>query len=185
MTRPPRRAAPKPRRRLVGLSIALGGTALLGGLGALSFGLSGVPADVPASANVPDRVDPPVVSLCDRAEAEGLGLLGAFFSTPLSVGAFVGATVLLWPFWRALGRGRTLARALAVGIVTLVLLGWFGVQFPVAVRLREGALTFPEAAAPDATLRALLGALLVGSALILPGLSFLLRVFKRETFTRP
>lgn len=55
-------------------------------------------------------------------------------------------------------------------------------QFPVALRLADGALTFPEAAAPPATLQALLGALVVGSVLIFPALGYLLAVFKRETF---
>lgn len=117
------------------------------------------------------------------AEAGGLPLLGAFFGTPASVGAFVLATALLWPFSRALsGAGRTRARVLGAAIVTLVLLGFFAVQYPVAIRLAGGALTFPETAAPAATQRALLGALLVGSALIFPALGYLFVVFKRETF---
>lgn len=122
------------------------------------------------------------------AEAGGLPLARAFFATPGSVVAFVLATLLLVPFARTLGvtsgRGRTLARVLGAGIVTLVLLGWYAVQYPVAVRFVDGALTFPEAAAPEATQRALLGALLVGSALIFPALGWLFRVFKGETFER-
>ncbi|MES2638485.1 MAG: cytochrome d ubiquinol oxidase subunit II [Myxococcota bacterium] len=121
------------------------------------------------------------------AQLNGLPLLRSFFGTPASVGAFVLATALLPPFWRALSHadgGRTRARILGASIVTLVMLGWFAVQYPVALRLAHGAITFPEAAAPDATLRALLGALFVGSALIFPGLGYLFWVFKRGTFER-
>jgi cytochrome d ubiquinol oxidase subunit II len=121
------------------------------------------------------------------AELNGLPLLRTFFGTPASVVAFVLATALLVPFRRALSRadgGRTRARVLGATIVTLVMLGWFAVQYPVAVRLARGAITFPEAAAPDATLRALLGALFVGSAVIFPGLGYLFWVFKRGTFER-
>lgn len=121
------------------------------------------------------------------AELGGLPLLRAFFTTRASVLAFVLATALLVPFWRALSRrdgGRTLTRVLGAAIVTLVMLGWFAVQYPVAIRLVHGALTFPDAAAPDATLRALLGALFVGSALIFPGLAYLFWVFKWGTFER-
>jgi cytochrome d ubiquinol oxidase subunit II len=71
-----------------------------------------------------------------------------------------------------------------VAIVTLVLFGWFAVQYPVAIRLAHGAVTFPEAASPPATQRALVGALVVGSLVIFPGLGWLYTVFKRETFAR-
>ncbi len=118
------------------------------------------------------------------AELAGLPLIAAFFGTPASVAAFATATALLVPFWRALGRGRTAARVLGAAIVTLVLLGWYAVQYPVAVRLADGAITFPAAAAPEATLRALLGALLVGSLVIFPGLAYLFRVFKWGTFEK-
>jgi cytochrome d ubiquinol oxidase subunit II len=118
------------------------------------------------------------------AELSAAPLLGRFFAVPLSVASFVLATALLWPFWRSLGHGRTRARVLAVAIVTLVLFGWFAVQYPVAIRLAHGAVTFPEAASPPATQRALVGALVVGSLVIFPGLGWLYTVFKRETFAR-
>ena len=118
------------------------------------------------------------------AELTAAPLFARFFADPFSVASFVLATVLLVPFWRSLGHGRTRARVLAVAIVGLVLFGWFAVQYPVAVRLTHGAITFPEAASPPATQRALLGALFVGSLVIFPGLGWLYTVFKRETFAR-
>ena len=81
--------------------------------------------------------------------------------------------------------GRTSTRVLGVAIVTIVLFGWFTVQYPVAVALSgTDSLTFPGTAAPEATQRALLGALVVGIALLLPALAVLFRIFKRETFAR-
>ncbi|MCM2278138.1 MAG: cytochrome d ubiquinol oxidase subunit II [Oligoflexia bacterium] len=119
------------------------------------------------------------------AELSGLPLLGEFFAHPLSVACFIVATALLVPFWFNLRRrgNVTIERVLAAAIVALVLLGWFAVQYPVAIRMAE-PITFERAAAPEATLRALLGALVVGILLILPALLYLLKVFKWETLER-
>lgn len=131
------------------------------------------------------------------AELEGLSLARSFFESPISLACFVTATALLVPFWKRLKRpGFTLqVRVMGVAIVAMVLLGWYAVQYPIVVRLAaeglvpgqgdgDGGLSFSQAAAPEATLRALLGALVVGSALIFPALAYLLKVFKWETFER-
>jgi cytochrome bd ubiquinol oxidase subunit II len=119
------------------------------------------------------------------AHYEGLPLMLNFFSRPFSAGAFVLATVLLVPLWRQLlGQANTLSvRVIGVAIVSLVLLGWYGVQYPVAFALpgQDASLTFAGTAAPAATQRALLGALLVGSLIIFPATFYLLGVFKWET----
>jgi cytochrome d ubiquinol oxidase subunit II len=124
------------------------------------------------------------------AEAEGLPLLREFFTDPLSIACFALATLLLVPFWWSLV---SLARALWVrltgaAIVALVLLGWYAVQYPAAVRMTEHgmprSLSFAEAAAPDATLKALLYALIGGSFVIFPTLGYLFRIFKRQIFER-
>jgi cytochrome d ubiquinol oxidase subunit II len=109
------------------------------------------------------------------AESEGLGLLSAFLKHAPSLLCMTAATVLLLPLWRSLNHGRTsLARVFAAVQVTLVLLGWFGLRLPALF----GSLTIYEAAAPEPVLCALLGALVVGSALIFPALAYLLWVFK-------
>ena len=122
------------------------------------------------------------------AQYEGLPLLRDFFRHPLSVAAFVLATLLLLPFWRALRKdaGTLMVRITGAAIVSLVLLGWYGVQYPVAFAFpgAEASLTFAEAAAPAATQRALLGALLAGSLIIFPATFYLLGVFKWETLER-
>jgi cytochrome d ubiquinol oxidase subunit II len=144
------------------------------------------------------------------SELLGFRLARAFFGNPISLTCFAVATMLLVPFARALaGRGSTttplragepppahssppppgggrtlLTRVLGAVIVTLVLVGGAAVQYPVAIRLAHGALTFPDAVAPPVTLEALLVALVAGSCLIFPALAYLFRVFKWETFER-
>ncbi|MCM2322832.1 MAG: cytochrome d ubiquinol oxidase subunit II [Oligoflexia bacterium] len=120
------------------------------------------------------------------AEAKGLPLARAFFANPLSIGSFILATLIWIPFWGSMRQGRAgWSRTLGAGVVGLVICGWFAVQFPVAIRHVGGSgLTFAEASAPAATLRAMLIALLVGSLLIFPALGYLLKVFKWETFEK-
>ncbi len=109
-----------------------------------------------------------------------------FFRNPVSQCSFVLATVLLWPLWRGLRSDKATFRVRAIGVtvITLILLGWFAVQYPVALRTTQGEITFQAAAAPAATLRALLIALVVGVLLILPALGYLFRVFKWEALAR-
>lgn len=122
-------------------------------------------------------------------EAEGLGLMKKFFTNQASVLLFGIATVLLVPMWRSLHRQSTFwVRLLGALIVSCVILGWYAVQYPAILLIQtEGgydAVTFTEAAAPEATLRILLGALIVGSLLIFPSLAYLFKVFKWETIDR-
>jgi cytochrome d ubiquinol oxidase subunit II len=62
--------------------------------------------------------------------------------------------------------------------VASVLVGFFSAQYPVLVRLEHGALTLANTAAPAATLRALLWAIAIGLCAILPGVVYLIRVYK-------
>jgi cytochrome d ubiquinol oxidase subunit II len=111
------------------------------------------------------------------ATEDGLDLARRFVSTPVSLGCMALATVILIPLWRCLHRRLAVpSRVLAAGQVTLVLGGWLKLQFPVFF----GSLTVFNTVAPEATLRGLNGALIVGSALIFPSLFYLLRVFKRS-----
>jgi cytochrome d ubiquinol oxidase subunit II len=67
------------------------------------------------------------------------------------------------------------ARLLAALQVTLVLWGWGLAQFPYVL---PPDVTFTAAAAPPATLWAVLGALAAGTLLLVPSLVYLFRVFK-------
>jgi cytochrome d ubiquinol oxidase subunit II len=126
------------------------------------------------------------------AEAESLGLLADFLHSPVALLSWALASILLVAFWRqARKQGRRpkrsslLLRSLAAGMVFFVLLAWFAVQYPTAIRYSAASQlmsrSFAEIAAPAATQRQLLLALCVGSALILPALAYLLKIFKWES----
>ena len=77
-----------------------------------------------------------------------------------------------WALWRCRLR---LARFAAAAQCTLILWGWAAVQYPFLV---PTDLTIENSAAPAATLRLVLGALVVGLLLLVPSLVYLFRVFK-------
>ncbi len=82
----------------------------------------------------------------------------------------VGALAALWR------RRFAVARAAAVGQVSLILVGWSLAQYP---RLVTPDVTLQNAHAPEITLRLLLLALGVGAVVLVPSLFFLYRLFKR------
>ena len=116
------------------------------------------------------------------AQAEGHSLTRTFLhSTPGIIMLFIAA--LLCPFiWHFLNQetNKTLYLRLGIGVqVTTILAGWFYIQFPVLIEVKNsGELTFYNTQAPAATLEQLLIALIVGLLLVIPGFIFLFRVFK-------
>jgi len=100
------------------------------------------------------------------------GLLGSAWSWPLQLAVAALAVAALVALWR---RRFRLARALAVGQVAGVVLGWGLAMHPHVV---PPDLTIASAAAPPATQRGLLVALGAGGAAVFPALYWLLRVFK-------
>jgi cytochrome d ubiquinol oxidase subunit II len=107
-----------------------------------------------------------------RADAEVLwhGMLhrGLPFVILSGVGGVtaLGATAL---------RRYQLARAAGATAVASVLAGWGAAQWPLMI---VPNLTVADAAAPDATLRAVFAGLVIGGALLAPSLLLLFRVFK-------
>lgn len=85
--------------------------------------------------------------------------------------AAIGAFYTLWT------RRYKLARVCAASQVTLILLGWAFAQFPYLI---EPHITLSSAAAPQITLRLLLGALVAGAVLLFPSYYYLFRIFKAE-----
>jgi cytochrome d ubiquinol oxidase subunit II len=81
------------------------------------------------------------------------------------------ALTVLLALWR---RHYGLARAAAVLQVSLIIWGWAFSQYPWLVR---PDLTLKAAAAPAATLRLLLGALVAGIVLLVPAFIYLFRIF--------
>ena len=111
---------------------------------------------------------------------EGTDLLTKFWSHKLSL-LFVALVGLLFvALWIvAIKRRPHAARIVAATQAGVIIAGWYMVNAPVALNLKSGPLSFYEAAAPPATLRQLVLALLIGSVLIFPSLFYLLRVFKK------
>ena len=118
------------------------------------------------------------------AEQEGLGLISGFASDPLALASMGLATLLLAPLWLWLERKPALlARTAAASQVALILIGWLKLQYPALIRdPSAGGTSFAlhSVAAPEATLEALLWALVIGSSLIFPALLYLMKVFKHE-----
>ena len=100
------------------------------------------------------------------------GIVFAAWAVPLHLltgGVAITALVALWyRRWRV-------ARIAAAAQVSLILWGWALGQYPYVL---PPDLTITAAAAPDVTLRLVLGALVVGAAVLVPSLFYLFRVFK-------
>jgi cytochrome d ubiquinol oxidase subunit II len=102
------------------------------------------------------------------------GLTGRVFTLPLHLATGAAAVTAL----AALRAGRVrLARAAAVAQTSLIVLGWGASQYPYLI---VPGLTVAGAAAPRATLVAVLWALGAGAVLLFPALYLLFRVFKGE-----
>jgi len=101
--------------------------------------------------------------------------------SPWAIAALVLATLFVIAVVIAFHRGHPWLLRVAMGAqVSCVLFGLFAGQFPVLLRLQDRVLTFQDAAAPPATLRALVIAIVVGLSVILPSLTYLIRVYKAQ-----
>ncbi len=102
--------------------------------------------------------------------------LGNSIGLTIIVLAILNSLLLLWAIWR---RKPWTARVLVGLLVSIILVGWFVLQFPILIHLKNGEnLTIFNAHAPRATLRGLLWALSIGVAAIFPALGYLFYVFK-------
>lgn len=116
------------------------------------------------------------------AEGSGLPLAGMFWNSAGALMAIVLATLSLPVLWWSLIKGHVVLPRLLAGFQTLMILGaWFWEQYPVLLRYANGEyLGLLNTAAPDATMRQLGLALIIGSLLILPALFYLMRTFKAK-----
>lgn len=118
-----------------------------------------------------------LVFLASLRERENL--FRVFVGERATLGVLVLATALFVVLWWFINRRRIyLMRAVAAGQAALILAGWYLLYAPNALVTVEGPVSFNDAAAPPATLRQLIIALLVGSVFIFPSLFYLFRVFK-------
>jgi len=108
----------------------------------------------------------------NRAPRVREGLIFAAWAVPLhllTAAAAITALVALWARrWRV-------ARVAAAAQVSLILWGWALSQYPYIL---PPDLSITNAAAPAATLRLVLAALVAGAVLLLPSLYYLFRIFK-------
>ena len=108
----------------------------------------------------------------NRAPRVREGLIFAAWAVPLhllTAAAAITALVALWARrWRV-------ARVAAAAQVSLILWGWALSQYPYIL---PPDLSIANAAAPAATLRLVLAALVAGAVLLLPSLYYLFRIFK-------
>jgi cytochrome d ubiquinol oxidase subunit II len=114
------------------------------------------------------------------AEAQGHPIVEEFFKSPFSIAA-LSMVVLLIPFIFYLFNHPNIAflRIVAGVQVSLIMLGWFAIQFPILIYEKNGNhLTFYNTQAPYATLLQLLIALFVGLVLVIPAFYFLFKVYK-------
>lgn len=102
----------------------------------------------------------------------GARLVGSAWSIPLAIAAAasLGGTLAL------LAHAPRLARMAAGATVALLVLGWGLAQYPMLI---APDLTVENAAAPYATLRALMPVVIGGTVVLAPSLWWMLRVFKR------
>ena len=117
------------------------------------------------------------------AEAQGHHLLQQFIRSPLSILCLSLVAVLIPLIFYLIKHPEVRFLRIVVGAqVSLIMIGWFAIQFPVLVYEKNGNhLTFYNTQAPEATLAQLLIALFVGLILVIPAFYFLFRVFKKPT----
>ena len=113
-------------------------------------------------------------------EFDGLQLLKLFLQSHISIICIVLATLLLPLLWISFKHpGSIWTRVIAGTQTTAILIGWFGVQFPVLVKLKDTpSLTVYNSVAPDKVLGLLVAALVVGLLIVIPLLIYLIYVFK-------
>jgi len=107
-----------------------------------------------------------------QAPLMGVGLLGSRWALPFHLVTGAAAIVVLASLW---WRRYHLARVAVGAQVSLIIWGWVLAQYPYVI---PPDLTVNGAAAPEVTLRLVLGALGLGVVVLLPSLVYLFRIFK-------
>jgi len=116
------------------------------------------------------------------AQLQGHSLTKDFLHSPTSIIMLILATLLCPVNWHFLNKEKNKTvylRAFTGAQVTAIVVGWFYIQFPVLIEVKNAPeLTFYNTQAPPQTLQQLLIALIVGLLLVIPGFVFLFNVFK-------
>jgi cytochrome bd ubiquinol oxidase subunit II len=115
---------------------------------------------------------------------ERLPLIEWIAGNPVGLTAIIAASISLAVLWIMVSRGKTIVpRVLAGFQASMILLAISYVHFPDFLILKNGEhLSLFKHQAPDATMRALGWALIVGSVFILPALYYLYYSFQKDRF---
>ncbi len=102
-----------------------------------------------------------------------------FIKSPYSISAMLFSGLLLIPLWITIKKGRRILSRFFAGFqVFLILLAALLAHFPRIIILDNGSVSILENIAPDSVIKVLGITLIIGGALILPGLFHLLKSFK-------
>lgn len=102
-----------------------------------------------------------------------------FVQNPYSVGLLLFSGLLLYPLYISIKKGRRVVSRFFAGFqVFLILLAALVCHFPKIIITETGSISLLEGVAPDSVIKTLAIALIIGGAVILPGLFHLLKSFK-------
>lgn len=120
------------------------------------------------------------------AEMENLHLFAGLLNSFVSIIAFTVAVLLIPVIVYLFNHANVIFLRGTIGLqVSLFLLGWFAIHFPVVLYEKNGNhLSLFNAHAPDASLYQLMIALFVGLILVIPAFYFLFKVFKKANITQ-
>jgi cytochrome d ubiquinol oxidase subunit II len=102
-----------------------------------------------------------------------------FLNNYYALGAVALSGILLYPLWRVIQIGRIIwCRFLAGMQVLLILFAAIGTHFPNLIITKTGQVSLLDHRAPDSVISVLGISLIIGGALIIPGLIHLLKSFR-------
>jgi cytochrome d ubiquinol oxidase subunit II len=102
-----------------------------------------------------------------------------FLNNYYALGSVALSGLLLYPLWRVIQKGRIIwCRFLAGTQVLLILFAAIGTHFPNLIITKTTQISLLDERAPDSVINVLSISLLIGGALIIPGLLHLLKSFR-------
>ncbi len=110
-----------------------------------------------------------------------------FFQHPISIVAGILATLLVPVIFRLIHQKKVWQLRFTVATqITLIMAGWFIIQWPNLVVFSNGSvLSMHNAASPKITMKILFYALAIGVVIIFPGLFYLFKLFKSDNNLDP
>ncbi len=108
-----------------------------------------------------------------------------FVENPFSVIAILLSAVLLFPLWKAIRKQRQVLTRILAGLqIMLVIFAAVNTHFPNLIITASSEMNMLEGAAPESVINVLGISLIVGGAVILPGLFHLMKSFNMIKFSK-